>query len=720
MGRDGILSDREIARSSRLRPLIGAIVAIDLAGLLLALWLQYGAGASSRFVPNYGGEIAGLAFAIAQFVSLGFGVLIADRHPRNPVGWLFIASATFFTLDEPITYYVIYAIHITGRALPGADLMGSVEQSLWVPGVLTVVVLLPLVFPTGRLLSRRWWAVVWLAVAGAASGIASTTLGSAHDNSSLIGGVRPFVAPVQLAPLGDALSFGFVLLLLAVLMAVVSLALRYARGGAEERHQIKWLIFAIVVYGVGSLVRLGGQWFHYTIPGLETVAVVGLVLVPISAAVAVLKYRLYDIDVVISRTLVYGALAAFISAVYVGIVVGVGSLVGSGGKPNLALSIVATAVVAVAFQPVRERLQRIANRLVYGRRATPYEVLSQFSSRVAESYAGEQVLPRMAQVLAEGTGAERAEVWLRRGNGLLPAASWPVGTATDRDPVELTGQLLPQLPGADRAIPVRHQGELLGALSVRKRAGEALTPIEESLLADLANQAGLLLKNVGLAADLQARLIDLRASRQRLVAAQDDERRKLERNLHDGAQQHLVAIKVKLGLVELLVKRDPERARATLGQLKVDTDEALETLRDLARGIYPPLLAARGLAAALPSQAAKASLPVEVGVEGIGRYLQDVEAAVYFCCLEALQNVQKYADATRVRLSISETEGRLVFEVGDDGRGFDPGTTQRGAGLDNMRDRLDALGGTLEITSAPDAGTLVRGALPVEVTAAAP
>ncbi len=226
-----------------------------------------------------------------------------------------------------------------------------------------------------------------------------------------------------------------------------------------------------------------------------------------------------------------------------------------------AVIVTATAIVAVGFQPVRERLQRVANRLVYGKRATPYEVLSQFSERVAESYASDAVLPRMARVLAEGTSADLAEVWLRSGDVLQRAAVFPL-QPTVPAAVNLNGAAELAIPSADRSVVVRHQGEVLGALTVTKRRGESLTPIEIKLMDDLAHQAGLVLKNVGLTADLQARLDDLRASRQRLVAAQDDERRRLERNLHDGAQQHLVAIKVKLGLVEMLATRDPEKARA--------------------------------------------------------------------------------------------------------------------------------------------------------------
>jgi signal transduction histidine kinase len=221
------------------------------------------------------------------------------------------------------------------------------------------------------------------------------------------------------------------------------------------------------------------------------------------------------------------------------------------------------------------------------------------------------------------------------------------------------------------------------------------------------------LKNVGLTAELLARLDDLRASRQRLVSAQDQERRKLERNLHDGAQQDLVAIKVKLGLAEMFAAQDPSKAKAMLLELAADADDALDTLRDLARGIYPPLLADKGLTAALESQARKATMPVEVVGNGIGRYPQEIEAAVYFCVLEALQNVHKYAEATQATVRLSEVDGELHVEVQDDGQGFDVGSQKQGSGTQNMEDRLDALGGGIEIRSRPGKGTMLKGFIPV-------
>ncbi|MEA2682622.1 MAG: hypothetical protein QOK05_950 [Chloroflexota bacterium] len=693
-----------------LRRLVWLIVGLDVAALALAFWLEFGAGSSVSFASYAGAP--DYPFAFAQIVTLGFGVLIAMRQPRNPVGWLLLASSSWFVLGRLDTNYIVYAIHVRHRAVPGADLLGTLSQMDWVLEIVLNAIFLPLVFPTGRLLSRRWRPVVWIAGVAALATILGGAFNSHPDPSLMVAGVRPVIAPPPLRQAADVLTGALILLAATVLAAALSLGLRYRRSGSEVRHQIKWLLFAVSVYGLGFAAVIPGLVLNYQAPWLEAAAGFGLLLIPVSAAVAVLKYRLYDIDVVISRTLAYGALAAFITLVYVAIVVGVGALIGSGGQPNLALSIVATAVVAVAFQPVRERLQKLANRAVYGERATPYEVLSQFSKRVAESYAADDVLTRMARVLAEGTGAARADVWLRLGGTLRKAGSWPPD-AEERVLALLASDMLPSVPDADRAVEVRHQGELLGALTVTKRVGEALTPIEEKLLDDLAHQAGLVLKNVGLTAELLQRLEDLRASRQRLVAAQDQERRRLERNLHDGAQQNLVALKVKLGLAEHIIQKDPAKAKELILQLKSDADEALETLRDLARGIYPPLLADKGLVAALEGQARKAAVPVVVHAEGIGRYEQDVEAAVYFCCLEALQNIAKYANATAGTVTLGATAGFLAFEVRDNGAGFDPDAVPRGAGLQNMSDRLDALGGTLVVASAPGSGTTLRARLPI-------
>jgi len=425
---------------------------------------------------------------------------------------------------------------------------------------------------------------------------------------------------------------------------------------------------------------------------------------------------------VIRKTVVFGALAAFITLVYVGVVVGIGTLVGRGGEPNVGLSIAATAIVAVAFQPVRERVQRFANRLVYGKRATPYEVLTRFSERVAGTYATEDVLPRTARVIAEGTGAARVDVWLRVAEELRPAATWPED-AEPRDPVALVADRLPAL-GAGRATAVRLGEELLGAITVDKPVNEPFRPAEEELLEDLAGQAGLVLSNVRLTAELEANLeriaaqaAELRASRQRIVVAQDAERRRLERNIHDGAQQHLVALAVKVRLAKQVLGRDRPKARSMLLELQEAVGEALDTLTSLALGIYPPLLEEQGIGPALAAQYTRSGLPVHLSTRAARRYPIEIEAAVYFCVLEALQNAAKYASASRIDVRLVEREGDLAFEVADDGVGFEASANGNGTGLEGMRDRLAVFGGDAEVESAPGRGTTVRGRVPVGAAA---
>ncbi len=668
-------------------------------------------------------EAGGLTtvFFVLPFAALaGVGGLIAARRPENAVGWLVLGGAGGIAFGSFADLVGSLLVHAHIGAGPWVALGGIVWSSGVAPSTACFVAAV-LMFPDGRLRSRRWrWPVAALVVLAALTVIAGLVDPDRGANGI---GYSSDVAVNATSPLAVTELMGFVNAYLTIstlasyvieVVAFVSVFLRLRGADADQRHQIKWFAAGVITIVVCTVIP------DFLPPPTSTDALVPAIIgaagligglaLPTALAVAMLKYHLYDIDVIISRTLVYAALAILITAVYVGIAVGIGTLVGSGGKPNLGLSILATAIVAIGFQPVREHVQRIANRLVYGQRATPYEVLSEFSGRVAETYAADQVLPRMARVLQEGTGSESATVWLRGTAELRPAATYPDDTATHQ-PLPMRNGMLPALADATKAVEVRHQGELLGALSLSKRKGETLTPIEEKLVDDLAHQAGLVLKNVGLSADLQARLDELRASRQRLVSAQDMERRRLERNLHDGAQQHLVALKVKLGLAEMLLSRDPAKAAATLEQLKGDADEALETLRDLARGIYPPLLADKGLVVALESQARKATLPVRVEAEGVGRYAQDVEATVYFCTLEALQNVQKYAQASQVVVHLSASEDTLTFAVEDDGAGFDAAAVRKGAGLTNMNDRMDALGGSIQVSSQPGAGTCVRGAL---------
>jgi signal transduction histidine kinase len=375
----------------------------------------------------------------------------------------------------------------------------------------------------------------------------------------------------------------------------------------------------------------------------------------------------------------------FVGAAFVGPV--------SDSSPSFLLAGIA---VGLAFWPLRKVAKHISDRVVYGGRATPYDVLTEFSDRMSETYSTDDVLPRMAAIVADGTRAERVGIWVLVGREMQPAASWPPESAGEESPAADLG---------DGSFEVRHHDELLGAITVSMPAADPMNPSKEKLIRDLASQAGLVLRNVRL-------IEELRASRRRIVSTQDERAKTLERNIHDGAQQQLVALAVKLRLAEGFARSDPERTASMLADLQAEANDALENLRDLARGIYPPLLADRGLAAALEAQARKSPVPVDVQARGVDRYPQEIESAVYFSCLEALQNVAKYADASSASVELAQEDGQLIFRVRDDGRGFDATTRTYGTGLQGMADRLDSIGGTLEVDSTPGQGTTVAGRIP--------
>lgn len=695
---------RNTANRSGPRQALPAAAAMALlnAGLLVA-WVVLDLTMPDA-VPDTSGMIT-FVLPISALSAIGF--LLMLLRPKNLVGGLLAGSGVLLSMMFLGLHYDFRWLYV--RDLPQALLVPmAISGYMWALAVPLLLVMVPLLFPDGRLLSRRWRPVLWLAAAG---GIV-TLVAVALDPRSISDSHRTAPNPIGIVGAHDLLAsiqtIGSVIELPLMVAAVTALGIRYHRADSDLRHQLRWFIAAVSATVAGVLVA--------TITKGGTVGIaaftIGLTAMPLSIGIAVLKYRLYDIDIVINRTVLFATMAGFITAVYLAVVVGVGTIVGSGARPSLVLSVLATAIVGAAFQPVYSRAQRLANRLAYGKRATPYEVLSQLSGHLVDAYAGDDLLPRVARTVAEATAATGVQVWVRVGSELRSAAVWPVGT--EPSPlVPVSGQILPQIPGVDHALPVRYQGELLGAITLTKRAGESLSPMEQKLVGDLAGQAGLMLKNVGLTTDLRARLEDLRASRQRLVCAQDSERRRIERNLHDGAQQHLVALKIKVGLLEPLITKDAARAATLASEVKGEADEALETLRDLARGIYPPLLASEGLVAALKARARRAPLPVEVVDEGVVRYPPEIEAAVYFCCLEALQNVGKYARATTASIRLSVASGSLGFEVRDDGAGFDQGGVPAGSGLTGMNDRIDAVGGRLVVSSSPGKGTQVTGSLPV-------
>jgi signal transduction histidine kinase len=633
------------------------------------------------------------------------GALIVSRDRANVIGRMLLGCSllvvTGFLAGELTTWWVT-----NGRRGPAAQIGAILNSCTWLLGLVPIIFLLPLLLPDGHLPSRRWRPFLWFVLAILAVLVILVLLGDRTLTGSSNRARVPnplFVPAIGRIPPIDPV-FG-VLFPVVFALSGLSLILRFRRSVGAERQQIKWVVFGVGVAFIGILLSSS-----FKDPVANAVLDAGGFLAfPLSIGIAVLRFHLYDLDVVVRKTVVYAAFALFATFIYLAVVVGLGATLGRG---NSFLTMVAAVVVAVSFQPVRGRLTRFANRLVYGKRASPYEVLSEFSERVGAAYADEDVLPRMARILGEGIAAERADVWLAVDRELRDVASWPAADGR-LAAIPLANGTVPSIEGADRVYPVEQAGELLGALAVRKPASDPVSPADEKLIADLAAQAGLVLRNVRLTEELRARLDDLKAAQKRLVSAQDEERRKLERNIHDGAQQQLVALAVKARLVRSLAERDPVKAAELLEGMESETHEALENLRDLARGIYPPLLADKGLVAAVESQARKAPIPVELHAEGVGRLPRDVEAAAYFSILEALQNVAKYAEATRAIVRLSATDGSLAFEVEDDGRGFATGSTPTGTGLQGIADRLSALEGQLEVRSSPGAGTTVAGRVPL-------
>ncbi len=665
--------------------------------LVLAIFFTIAMLGSAFVVANHEPISEQVPYIVAFSMFGVVGSVIVSRDRRNVIG-LMLLYASLFTAASFLAGELFTWLVVRGHTGPFVVFLGLMNNFGWLLGILPVIFILPLVFPDGHLPSPRWRPLLWgtiafLAVVGVTLIFGQPTLTGSNENVAV---ANPFF--VHRVFLDSVIGLLFPVVFLA---SVGSLFLRFRRSAGIERQQIKWvtfgLAFAFVMIIVGDFVLSGSGVLAAVVAGA------GFLAFPVSIGVAVLRFRLYDLDVVVRKTVVAGVLAVFVGVVYAAFVAAGSLLVGSN---DTTIAVVAAVVLAVAFQPVRIRARRFADRLVYGKRANPYEVLTEFSSRVGGAYATEDVVPRMAQILGEGAGAKVARVWLRVGRELRPSASWPSEASTPAN-VTIEGDAVPTMHGA-YAAAVRDRGELLGALSVEMPASDPMTPDKERLVADLASQAGLVLRNVAL-------VEELRESRRRLVAAQDHERRKLERNIHDGAQQQLVALAVKARLARQFVARDPAKTEEMLGQIEAETQTALDDLRDLARGIYPPLLADKGLGSALDAQARKAPFPVRVDADGVGRLPQDVEAAVYFSCLEALQNVAKYAAASEATITITRSPALLTFAVTDDGRGFDPTASASGGGLEGLGDRLAAIGGTFDLRTAPGAGTTISGTVPITV-----
>ena len=413
----------------------------------------------------------------------------------------------------------------------------------------------------------------------------------------------------------------------------------------------------------------------------------------------------------------WAAAAVTVLALYVVVVLGGGVLVGRTDSPQLGLSILATALVATLAEPVRAHVERWTAARLGGDRRSPYDVLAEFSREVAAGESREQAPAVIARMLVQGTGATWAQVWVLVSGRLRLVATYPSGAAADQPPASLYERS--PAPGL-RTVTVTRAGRPLGVLRVGEPEDRPLPPVEDRLLGGLAAQAGMVHDTARLRAELSDRADELaarndalREARTALVTAQDRERRRLERDIHDGAQQQLVALAINLKVARALTATDATGARTTIEEQLSAVTEAIDTLSDLSRGLLPDVLAEQGLAAALTHVTVGNPVPVAVACAGLPRLSADLEATLYFCALEAVQNATKHAGARRIDVRIEWEHGRLALLVADDGTGFDP-RTEEGTGLANMRERVGALGGTLRLTSDPRAGTAVRVDVPVD------
>lgn len=695
--------------SDRRRILIGRAmaltsIAISVAAVTVHLFVDARSLYSEWVLHN---SVGGIALAALAW-------LFVSAQPRNRATWLFPWMALFQALNALGSTLLFEAVERRGLSpdelVPVSELGTSgataavLATALWVPGIVPMVTLALLWFPDGRPPSERWRPVSWLAMASVA-GLTLALAWSSRPFGGVIGGGGGdvgLVARVSYPAIG--LSIG---------LSLAALVVRYRGSLGSRRRQFRWIAWATGTTGALWLVAnaidvvSGGQ------PGGSTFQAIALLTFPLFCAgygIAIWRHQLFDIDVIISRTLLFGFLAVFIGTVYVGVVFGLGTLIGQRGGGGQALSLVATVLVAFLFHPVRQRLERAANRLVYGTRATPYEVLSDLSGRLAQTESTDGLLDRMAALMAESTGAERAVVWRSSAVGYEPLAVWP--------PDRTLGPVA-ELADDETAVTIERSGERLGLLSVTKRRGDELNSTERRLLDDLAGSAGLVLARVRLDAALSEQATALIESRRRLIGAQDEERQRLERQLQTGTQQQLGALAAGLDVgAGIAVAEGVDPIASQVVSLVDETRIAQAEIGTLAQGVYPPVLEADGLTAAVESLAATVPIPIEVQSTGYERFDLDAELAVYFCIAEALTNVTKHAQASMVCVRLDQADGIFSFEASDDGIGF---TSSAGngssTGLAGLTDRIEAVGGWLTVSSTPGQGTTIAGSVAVDALA---
>lgn len=653
------------AREAALTGLAWSCGAIGAALIVIRYVLESATAAPDAF--------GGLASVLLPLAFPAVGALLASRRPEHPIGWLFLAVALGWGVADAAGAYG----ESVSQDRPLASLAAWLHGWPTYVGVGALMFIL-LLFPDGRLPSRQWRLVARL-IAG------YTAI------SVLLVALAPGSA-VVLDPLGLPL----------LVAAVISLVLRLIRATGPERQQLTWLVSACLLVIAVFLVTVAlDALAPQSLAGLGTFARLALYasmcLVPLSVAVAILRYRLYDIEVLINRTLVYGTLTLSVIAFYVVVVGYVSSLLRTGDE--LVVSLVATGVIAVLFQPLRERVQRAIDRLLYGHRHEPYAVLSGLGRRLEATLASDALIEAVVATVRESLKLSYAAIALRIGEETTVAAASGITIA---DP---------------QRIPLTYQGEVVGALLVSPRQGEELTSADRRLLDDLARQAGVVVHAVRLTTELRQANAHLLATREELVSAREEERRRIRRDLHDGLGPRLASLTLHLEAARDRLPRDPEVA-TLLGDLADRTREAIAEIRRLVTDLRPAALDELGLVPALSEAAAEyeqaGRLRITVDGSDLPALPAAVEVAAYRIAIEAMTNVVRHASARQCAVSLAvDGSNHLLLDVQDDGSGIPP-DARGGVGLSSMRERAAELGGTCSIERSPARGTRVLAVLPLK------
>jgi signal transduction histidine kinase len=682
-------------------------VCVGLLVLAMLLYALTGSGVQPNIPFSPG------AIAVAAVFPL-VGALILARQSHNAIGWILCAMGFSEALAEFARRYAIYALVAQPGVLPGGALLAWIWAWSWVPGFVLIAFLL-LLFPNGHLVSPRWQWVAWLAAAGLALLVVTLATVSWPVRGLYL---LTHLGEIELGYVGTG---GAVLSLGSICASALALVRRFRRAQGVERQQLKWFTYA----GALTVLVLLGNILLGTYEGNQNgdlgstlgqfLEALTLAALPVAIGIAILKHRLFDIDLLINRSLVYGTLTVCVVGFYVLVVGALGVMLQTQG--SLAISLLATGLIAVLFQPLHARLQRLVNHLMYGERDDPYQVLTRLGQRLEATLAAEEVLPSLVETLARSLKLPYVAIRLKQDGAFLLAAAY--------------GSPRPE----SEYLPLTYQGETIGELILAPRApGESFTAGERQLLQALARQAGIAVHGVLLTAALER-------SRLRIVAAREEARRRLGNDLHDGLGLILTALLRKVEAAATLLAQDPVATAALLADLQQQTKAAISETRQLAHALHPPDLEVLGLLAALREQVEQATPLDRAGLQirldvpaALPPLPLAVEAAAYYIVQEALTNVYRHAHARhcQVRLAYQPCPpGRptglglvrtavLELEVRDDGCGQVPAEVTRGPGLGlrSMGARAAELGGTCVIEALPAGGTRVYARLPCTQDAA--